>query len=1351
MGTTLGHKDIATPKSGHGCVTPPAMSLAPPTPPAGPVPAPFVYVARSATAEDTEEAFKASESECLVELSVMKVDMPGNKPTEPVKPMGGGDVVTHAICGVAVMAEGSGGTSSGGKRVCHTMDNVRMCLITKSQQVAQATVPLLLAGGGAFAGDKGTGTAKKEEAVRNALKEQAAHSGNKTRGPSKPDLESDPVAVATGSVVDEAVDLALPGALPLVWRRTYASDRAQERTSYGRGGWTHSFEQWVERGEEVATYRAADGRDIYFPLLAPGGQAFHRGERLTLAADRSGGYTVLEHESRRLLAFAPIGGGGRAVLRSVSDPYGHTVKLDYDGQVLRRIVDSVGREVRVLSRERRIERLEVWAAPPDAQEPSPSLVAWVDYAYHPEGDLAAVTDALEHADRYAYDGLHRLTRKTLKSGLSFHYGYDPETGRCDHAVGDGGVFAVRLAYDLAARTTRASGTYEPRLYAWNARGAVTRIEAQGTLIAERVYDGDLLLVCETNGAGEARLMEYDDEGRCTKAVDPAGNAVTWVYEGQQAAKRIDAAGHEVRFSYDAHGALVRVEREAGGITLDRDVHGRVLAVYGRDGTIAAFKYDAHGNLVETTNERGAQVRCRFDALGRAIERADSLGAMRVTYDAVGRITALAFSDGTERQFEYDEAGNLRREVDRAGRVTAWEHDAIGELVAVTAPDGQRWAFEHDADGRLTAVKGPRCETYRFAYDRLGRVARETTFDGRTMEYQYDKAGRVARIDFPDGSYRELAYDALGNVVESRAPDGTTAYPCDALGRVEEAALDDLAGKHTVTFERDEHGRVVAETQGGRTIRFTYDDHGRRASRTVEGRTTKYFYDPSGLLVALDHEGYRVALYRDFAGREVRRYLYRMRADLLSAYDAAGRLVAQRAAVGERVLLDRRYSYGPSGGPVRIDDARWGATSYRYDEMGRLLEALHPKVREVFAYDVNGGLAGALRGADAGVPEPWVTRPGNLLVRAGRTLFANDERGQRVEKVETDASGATLRTTYAWDSRGQLREVLLPSGERVVFWYDAFGRRVRKAVYPAASLAKLVALALDGGEEALPRPRITTYLWDGDALAAELDPAGKCRVYVCEPGALAPMLHDDDGTVLAYVHGLLGVPKELIDEDGRVAWSAVHGAWGDVIVTSHDAGVEREADTPFRLLGQIADAETGLAAARHRVFDPAAGRWCSPDPLGFAGSADLFGYNGSPTRVVDPLGLAICTSITRTREDALADARERAGLPRNASPEETFVKRPGQFDDPKNGVIGFDNNMSAAEIRSRLGALGPAEVHFAPNDPSGNTAVIIANHSSDPTRPPHVHAGTIPTNNPMGTYNVIKPDGGDHHIYYGPIE
>ena len=64
-----------------------------------------------------------------------------------------------------------------------------------------------------------------------------------------------------------------------------------------------------------------------------------------------------------------------------------------------------------------------------------------------------------------------------------------------------------------------------------------------------------------------------------------------------------------------------------------------------------------------------------------------------------------------------------------------------------------------------------------------------------------------------------------------------------------------------------------------------------------------------------------------------------------------------------------------------------------------------------------------------------------------------------------------------------------------------------------------------------------------------------------------------------------------------------------------------ASSPFRLLGQYADEETGLCYVRFRYFDAEAGRWCSPDPLGMLGGKNLVGFGFSPQHATDPLGLA----------------------------------------------------------------------------------------------------------------------------------
>ncbi|MEO7596093.1 MAG: RHS repeat-associated core domain-containing protein, partial [Byssovorax sp.] len=354
--------------------------------------------------------------------------------------------------------------------------------------------------------------------------------------------------------------------------------------------------------------------------------------------------------------------------------------------------------------------------------------------------------------------------------------------------------------------------------------------------------------------------------------------------------------------------------------------------------------------------------------------------------------------------------------------------------------------------------------------------------------------------------------------------------------------------------------------------------------------------------------------RDLLGRETQRSTRDGRISICSDYDSGDRLIDQRVSTpvpGDglpEILVQRRWQYDRAGRTTRIDDARWGATHYVYDKRDLLLEARNDNLREVFAYDSAGSLVRTLEGlgapADAAGKGDWKMAPGNVLVQTSRAKYAHDKRSRRTSNRDL-FSEDVLR--YSWDVRDRLREVTMADGTRVSMTYDAFGRRVRKEIFTPSSVPL----------------RSVEFLWDGYVIAADIDTQHGSRCFVHRPGTLEPMVQAERGEVFLYVNDHLGMPKELLSVGGRVAWSASHTAWGRVTkdkraMTGAIGG--RSIASPFRLLGQYSDEETGLCSTLFRYFDPDTGRWLSPDPLGIFGGKNLFEFGSSPTVTVDPLGM-----------------------------------------------------------------------------------------------------------------------------------
>ena len=755
---------------------------------------------------------------------------------------------------------------------------------------------------------------------------------------------------------------------------------------------------------------------------------------------------------------------------------------------------------------------------------------------------------------------------------------------------------------------------------------------------------------------------YDDRFRPVTETDPWGNVQT--------------------NTYDVHGHLVAARLRDGNLwQYAYDAAGRVLAVRDPQGGVVSNRYDAAGRMIWMRDPRGVETWSTYASNGLLVAVSNSLGETeRREYDALGRVIRDVHADGRTTDYQYDARG--RRIV--AGREPVVERDAQGRIVRLTQPGGDvyefsfdgdsewvremrtpslRMIYDHDDKGQLlqqVTVGGDRALTNRWAYNAVGRLTEETDAAGRKYEYRYDAnhllsavidpmgftnrydhgtpftldvwtdargytnrfayayTQQAARVTYPDGSAVTSRTDVFGRPVEQVLPGGRTirtAY--GPLGRLESIAYHPSpaapAGQ-TAAFTRDAVGRVTGYGTQGDThqVAIAYDDAARRRTLTTHfggfsvtqaylydrqgrktayvdalGRTNLFAYGPDNRpeSVTVPDVGMIRLVYMAGQAQEMRLpggTLQRMTLDSFGqirsnqVWDPAGQPV-----------LDAAYDYNAAGQvATAVVDGR--TTTYAYDANGQLTGVQEAGGERIFAYDGNQN-----RLSDSAAAGAWVHDPVNRLTTRPGVQYAYNAEGAVTQRV---ANGITW--AYEYNLAGKLVEVRSNGLTVARYAYDPAGRRVSKET---------------GGAT-------TYYLYSDEGLAAELDAAGTVRrTYLHGPSTTwmrAPLLLQENGQTFFYLRDRHGMAEKLVTASGAVAWSAQRSAFGQVQVDPASTVAN-----PLRFSGQYEDAETGLHYNTFRYYDPEAGRYLTPDPMGFKDGINRyqFAFN-DPVNRMDPWGL-----------------------------------------------------------------------------------------------------------------------------------
>ncbi|MBT9461101.1 MAG: hypothetical protein IV084_05510 [Rugosibacter sp.] len=762
----------------------------------------------------------------------------------------------------------------------------------------------------------------------------------------------------------------------------------------------------------------------------------------------------------------------------------------------------------------------------------------------------------------------------------------------------------------------------------------------------------------TNALGhQTQITAYDANSRPLTLIDPNGTTLAFTYTPRGWLATSSIGGQTTTYLYDNIGQLDSVTRPDGSKTsYTYDPAHRLTAITDLKGNSANFTLDALGNVTQTAwinpdNTPAKTQAGAYDALGR-------LQAAIATRNAINYTTG----------YGYDANGNPKTTTDPKNQTTSTQYDALNRPTRITDALTGLTTLAYDARDQLTQFNAPNNAQTHFTVDGLGNVSNETSADRGNLAATHDAVGNLLTLSDARGVIETHTYDALNRPL-------TITYP--ATGENLATTWDSAPGCANGI------GRPCRITDNGGSTLFSYDARGNRVSETrSEGSltlpATQYTWDSADRLsTEITPTGKLLVTQRDTDGR-IQQLSTAVgtnpQVNLVSAVqqNAAGAVITQTYGngvtqtrtfntdgtpltqsetpptgggnldgdvptlpewgallLGALLLLigyrkqpgstgiahrltslvlttllvlpllstapaqaDETLTYDPNGN-IQTRTLPGGATTYGYDALDRLTSETGPAKTQTLTYDPN-----ANRLSDSTGSKTYTTNTNRLLTENGQS-FTLDATGNI-----TQARGLT----FVWNQRaGQLKTVSQGSTLLATYFYDYQGRRTRKIT---------TASAPQGAGTVI----YTCDLYD--RLKGELDGAGNPqRTYVWR----------DEVPVSIIVHGTpeaawylevehLNTPLAARDPTGKIIWRWEADAFGSTQPNEDPDGDTQTTTINLRYPGQYYDKESGLHYNHRRYYDPKLGRYLSPDPIGLAGGANLYGYaKFNPLSYIDPDG------------------------------------------------------------------------------------------------------------------------------------
>jgi RHS repeat-associated protein len=676
-----------------------------------------------------------------------------------------------------------------------------------------------------------------------------------------------------------------------------------------------------------------------------------------------------------------------------------------------------------------------------------------------------------------------------------------------------------------------------------------------------------------------------------------------------------------------------------------------------DAPVRVSTTDFQGGKTLSTAPTGAVTEARFDALGRL--------ASQYTHPESGYDLAEAL----KTSYAYDVLANGSRltVTDPEGNDTVFVSDLAGTRTELTDPNSGTSTYTYDANGQTLTV-GSEAGVLSMAYDDLGRMTSRTSVDAdgvasSSAAWTFDPVGHIGALQSESATtvVDGVALTTVSSVDEydvlHRPVVSTVTLPENPT------LLGDLSGySYTRGVEYDELGQVVGAVSpaaGGlmpETLRTEFNRFGVEIASSVERNG---FGATVPLVEGVQVNAVGQLTQRSFAGGVSRSLGW----DPFDGASLTAEVFYFDDTVNDFVHVQAdEYHRDGSGRVTRVDDLvpRMPGTAdeyavsqcYSYDGFNRLDAAWTinpmdaqacgdgaPGASDSFWAVDGSGYAAAWSYSDAGrmlTQSVWSELEGVVSVATGQFGYDNAAHAHAVTSVTDgsdvnsfvyDAAGRMTQRTVdgvamdlTWDALSNLVSTV-EGGVAVSYVYDAGGQRVLRiaGTEVTAYFGDTELTDTDTGVNAVPGQDVNEML---DAT----------RYYTSGGSTVA---YQTDDRAMWFIFGDIQGSATVVMETGDPATAVVHrNAYTPYGTIRGDAGIT---DTERGWLGQTADTVTGLTYLNARYYDPAIGRFLSPDPLmdlSDPRTLDAYRYaESNPVSYIDASGLRItATDGSRSKED-----------------------------------------------------------------------------------------------------------------------